>query len=435
MEFNSWRLARAWNSVALAQSDDKNRPALFRTTLIEAYPEGVRLVATDSYILLKAWVPCHDYDAEDEPGRDVLPEFTTVCADRDRRVVDLMKYVQDKTKKNGADTPITMSLVVGSMRPGSQGELEGMVQQAVSFHLDHDYDERIETPIFDGAFPHWKDLWYAHVGKSTSMVTFGADGFLRLGKLSALWEKAAIRFVMGGAIGVAKFYIIAPDVNVEGLAMPVADSRVTVEDEAIAVVPASDEGFHAEYGDALDAFLAEVLKTEVPATDGDDLIDDAMRGQLIRAGEACINEGHGYPDLLVTELGISAERAYELLIDLADLGIIIPSSEDLERDPLYVQARALVVTSQQGAVSVLQRKLKVGLARAKKIMVELEEGGVVGPQEGVKPRPVLMTVEDLALMGEAKYNIGEGAAEILATLAADDDDGGTPPEPGEPEPV
>ena len=73
-------------------------------------------------------------------------------------------------------------------------------------------------------------------------------------------------------------------------------------------------------------------------------------------------------------------------------------AEPQDDDPLIWEAAHIVVVSQLGSTSGLQRRLKVGYARAGRIMDMLEEKGVVGPPDGSKPREVLLDEEGLAAL-------------------------------------
>lgn len=73
-------------------------------------------------------------------------------------------------------------------------------------------------------------------------------------------------------------------------------------------------------------------------------------------------------------------------------------AEPQDDDPLIWEAARIVVESQLGSTSGLQRRLKVGYARAGRIMDMLEEKGVVGPPDGSKPREVLLDEEGLAAL-------------------------------------
>jgi len=68
-------------------------------------------------------------------------------------------------------------------------------------------------------------------------------------------------------------------------------------------------------------------------------------------------------------------------------------SESDERDELFEDAARIIVRYQQGSVSLLQRKLKIGYARAARIVDELEAANVVGPFDGSKAREVLVESE------------------------------------------
>lgn len=73
-----------------------------------------------------------------------------------------------------------------------------------------------------------------------------------------------------------------------------------------------------------------------------------------------------------------------------------PKQEVEFEDPLFDEALELIVAIGQASTSLLQRRLRIGYARAARLMDIFEQRGLIGPQEGSKARPVLITAEELS---------------------------------------
>ncbi|MCD8365110.1 MAG: DNA translocase FtsK [Clostridiales bacterium] len=76
------------------------------------------------------------------------------------------------------------------------------------------------------------------------------------------------------------------------------------------------------------------------------------------------------------------------------------SASDDGRDAYFEDAARFLIEKEKGSIGMLQRNFKIGFNRAARIMDQLEEAGVVGPEEGTKPRRVLMTMEEFSSSAE-----------------------------------
>lgn len=90
--------------------------------------------------------------------------------------------------------------------------------------------------------------------------------------------------------------------------------------------------------------------------------------------------------------------AYELpeYVDETEGGTESSELSRGELDPIFEDAARVIVSSQQGSTSLIQRKFSIGYNRAGRIMDQLERAGIVGPQDGSKPRQVLC-IDDIEL--------------------------------------
>lgn len=96
-----------------------------------------------------------------------------------------------------------------------------------------------------------------------------------------------------------------------------------------------------------------------------------------------------------------------------------------DQDPLFEEAKNLIVDQGKASASFLQRRFKVGYARAARILDELEEAGIIGPADGAKPREILVTEREI---GETTMDMGgefnvykHNRPQPVAELQHDDD--------------
>ena len=83
---------------------------------------------------------------------------------------------------------------------------------------------------------------------------------------------------------------------------------------------------------------------------------------------------------------------YYLPVPVSQDGEAGGGSIDMQNiDAMFEEAARMIVTNQRGSTSDLQRRLGMGYARAGRVMDQLEAAGIVGPQDGAKPRKVLVS--------------------------------------------
>lgn len=114
------RLARAWLAASSAATNDAERPALHRTTLVEVFGTGVRMSATDGHWTAAAW--CGDPEEPGDPIESVplpppergeMPDTAVPVVDHEYRIRDLMAFVARRTQKvddEHPDIPLTITI-------------------------------------------------------------------------------------------------------------------------------------------------------------------------------------------------------------------------------------------------------------------------------------------------------------------------------------
>jgi len=154
-------------------------------------------------------------------------------------------------------------------------------------------------------------------------------------------------------------------------------------------------------------FPARIAFRVISKIDSRTILDTGGADQLIGRGDLLLSQGGdmirlqcAFIDLheveRVTDF-IGSQRGYPSAYVLPDFNEeeseIQQELDPGERDELFEEAAYLIVSSQQGSTSLLQRKLKLGYNRAGRIIDQLESAGIVGPFEGSKAREVKVATE------------------------------------------
>ena len=154
-------------------------------------------------------------------------------------------------------------------------------------------------------------------------------------------------------------------------------------------------------------FPARIAFRVISAVDSKTILDQSGANQLIGRGDMLLSTGNDLVRLqcafidtpeveTVTEF-IGAQRGYPTPYELPEVpeegGDAADVEEDGERDSLFEEAARIVVQTQQGSTSMIQRKLKLGYNRAGRIIDQLEAAGIVGPFSGSKSREVKVATE------------------------------------------
>src|SRR3989344_2270420 len=163
--------------------------------------------------------------------------------------------------------------------------------------------------------------------------------------------------------------------------------------------------------------ITGLIKANIPARialqvasqiDSRTIIDASGAEKLLGAGDMLFLSGEMSKPLRIQSPYVSEDEVKRVVKYLKDnyeeLGDVITLSDERDRgdifsanlddrldddDDLYEEAKETIKSAGRASTSYLQRKLKVGYARAARLMDMLEERGVIGPQEGSKPRDVL----------------------------------------------
>lgn len=223
-------IGNAWQPVWQATGTDDNRPTLHRTICIEWYDgQGIRLISTDSYILLAAWIGVTE--ERPEPHLDVAPDAETIVADHDKRGLGLIKYAAACARADKDPDGHYHRLRLAVTRPAGSRRTPALADSLEAEVLAISYEgEHVELPIVETPYISWRALITGGTPAAPAAISMSPHVLDVLAKTGAnfTWRFA-------GENGPIRLDTIDTLPRLSGIAMPVRPATLaerTDEEEA-----------------------------------------------------------------------------------------------------------------------------------------------------------------------------------------------------------
>jgi S-DNA-T family DNA segregation ATPase FtsK/SpoIIIE len=337
--------------------------SLLTSILMRSTPEQVRMILVDP-----KRVEMGQYDR--------LPHLLTQVVTNPKKAANALAWaVKEMERRYDLLAEVGFRDVTGYNAAVDKGDLDGDGRGTVIGYVDRDGDGESDAADSGRQYPRLPFILIAIDELADLMMVAARDVEESIARLAQMARAVGIHLVIATQ---------RPSVNViTGLIKANVPARI-----AFAVSSVTDSRVILDQGGA-----------ERLVGKGDMLVLDAGSSVARRIQGAWVTEGEVRKIASVWKRQ-APDVSFDESVQGTDEGAGGGSSSGGggggdDDDDLLWQAMELVVRSQLGSTSMLQRKLRVGFARAGRLMDLLEQRGVVGPSEGSKARAVLMTVEEL----------------------------------------
>lgn len=237
MRFDGPTFARAWLAVAQAAGNDQEVWHQYRAVTIEEYADGVRLVSSDGYMLLVAWVPDLAHTEDEDPGDapepelDEMPSYVTIVRDVDHRGQSLLKYAMkllstfDKDIRNRVGlVKLDLHFDVERPEPTETDDvaLDGMERRYAALELPD--AERVYLEKIDGSTtpPDWRRILEKHTRTPASDLRLSPERLARIA-IVANYARGVIEWSLAGDTGLIVVSIDSPRPIVGGGIYPLRE--------------------------------------------------------------------------------------------------------------------------------------------------------------------------------------------------------------------